>query len=394
MKINDIFESRKNPEQNKKSSVNNQILAALHSLTDDEDIFGIPNLFVSFTSVDKLGINPKSSYKTPYGIYSYPAEYVANEVGYKKEMSALPFAGQQPFVNIFQANGEIVKLSDMYEGEFDHYFNTIKTTYKEYLSNLNYLLRTTDSYLLETVGGKFWFVTMKLAEIIGLNTKRNPSMVWNGIFRKLGIDGCIDDGAGIIHPAEPTQAVFFSLSAIKNLKRIKNNYSPNKMLRGEKLGKFQKKLNTVTNDADKLNLIKKEGTALFAYLPKNTKHMVLRSAPEMIKLILHPSVEEQQIVLSQSLNNISYIKHPADKAVSSIVQENPELMKNEKLVFKILNTFQFVPVEFLTQLATHQPMMLMKYPRVPYKIAEIGLNTLINNGLQNDASQFKMRFKL
>ena len=39
------------------------------------------NLFVSFTTVDKLGINPQSHYDTPLGIYSYPAEFIVDNIG-------------------------------------------------------------------------------------------------------------------------------------------------------------------------------------------------------------------------------------------------------------------------------------------------------------------------
>ena len=36
-------------------------------------------LFVTFVSVDKVGLNPKSQYDTPIGVYTYPLEYVFDE---------------------------------------------------------------------------------------------------------------------------------------------------------------------------------------------------------------------------------------------------------------------------------------------------------------------------
>ena len=42
------------------------------------------------------------------------------------------------------------------------------------------------------------------------------------ILRKLGYNGLIDRGAGIIHRAEPTQAVFFTTDSFKLLERIDN----------------------------------------------------------------------------------------------------------------------------------------------------------------------------
>jgi len=56
------------------------------------------NLYVSLTSIQKLGINPQSNFSTPIGIYSYPAEYAATT-----GISKLPFAAAQPFIQVFSA---------------------------------------------------------------------------------------------------------------------------------------------------------------------------------------------------------------------------------------------------------------------------------------------------
>jgi hypothetical protein len=69
MKISDIItEKRKFPEQNPKTSINQQIIdiyADAPMLNDNET-----NCFVSFTHIDKLGVNPNSQHDTPLGIYA------------------------------------------------------------------------------------------------------------------------------------------------------------------------------------------------------------------------------------------------------------------------------------------------------------------------------------
>jgi len=52
------------------------------------------NLAVTYTAVDKVGLNPKNKYDTPLGIYLYPLDYVI-----EKKMN-VPFAGDQPHINV------------------------------------------------------------------------------------------------------------------------------------------------------------------------------------------------------------------------------------------------------------------------------------------------------
>jgi len=55
-------------------------------------------LYFSMTEINKLGINPQSIYKTPLGIYCYP---LTEEYKEKLINNELPFAGHQPYVQVF-----------------------------------------------------------------------------------------------------------------------------------------------------------------------------------------------------------------------------------------------------------------------------------------------------
>lgn len=234
MKVFEIItEKRKNP----KTSINKQ-LADIYNNADILEATNQPNCFVSFTEIDKLGINPKSTYNTPLGIYSYPASYIMDRIGGNNPMDNLPFAGNQPFANVFKANGNIVDLKHMQNSQAVDYYRLIAKlwaehsgqSWKESVDMIEMIIKDSETYsnFSEYVGGRFWYVTREIAHHLArkynspTKNTHNPSVpvAWNKLFRDIGIDGCVDFGVGIIHTSEPTQAVFFSIKSIQNNKRL------------------------------------------------------------------------------------------------------------------------------------------------------------------------------
>ena len=89
MKLNDLnrildlagqplLEARRNPEKNPHIGA----WDLFFKYKDD------PNVYISFTTIDKLGINPNSKFNTPNGIYTYPIkEFYENYIhGYLKDI--------------------------------------------------------------------------------------------------------------------------------------------------------------------------------------------------------------------------------------------------------------------------------------------------------------------
>lgn len=253
MRYFEIIEARRNPEQNPKISVNEYIRRAVASAQPLSNT-GFKNLFVSFTKLPKLGINPQSRYNTPIGIYAYPGEYVIEKTtkyGDKSStfsMQELPFAGDQPWANIFRARSgaNIIDLRQFTGAQYNLYCDKLKALltkvpvyHQQRIDRPSVQLKLNkadaDEYvyiLMEdakisarsmTPGGMFWYVTMRLSEDLG---STNNAVAWTEIFRRLGIDGFVDPGIGIIHPSEPIQAVFFGGNAIDLLDRVPNKYSP------------------------------------------------------------------------------------------------------------------------------------------------------------------------
>jgi hypothetical protein len=60
---------------------------------------GNGNIFGSFTAIHKLGVNPQTTYNTPVGIYSYPIDFILDQV--KEDVFDVPFASGQPYLHIF-----------------------------------------------------------------------------------------------------------------------------------------------------------------------------------------------------------------------------------------------------------------------------------------------------
>lgn len=239
MKSFEIFEARKNPEQTPKHAINDIVIAATRET--DSSVADTKNLFVSFTSVDKLGINPGSEYKTPIGIYAYPAEYVVDTVGEYASIASLPFAGTSPYVNLFNASGNIINIATITAADTRKYYRKIADLWvqlsgKDWKTSVDNVEDYTNdagskAKFPDYPGGQLWYVTMQAAEeLFSKAWNTTPVVAWNKLFRSIGVDGVVDytpeGGTGIIHTNEPTQAVFFSVNSIENVKRYDNKYSP------------------------------------------------------------------------------------------------------------------------------------------------------------------------
>ena len=103
LNILQLSEARRNPDhpaQEKLSKID--IFKQFKSLPDEER----NQLYVSFTEIDKLGINPLSTYDTPIGVYTYPLNYVLSHIN----TIELPFAGDHDNVWVIKPNQAVLSL--------------------------------------------------------------------------------------------------------------------------------------------------------------------------------------------------------------------------------------------------------------------------------------------
>lgn len=228
-----LIEARRNSEHEYQRKLYGQdIFNKYKNLPQSE----LKNLFVSFTDVNKIGINPRSAYNTPIGIYTYPLDYVLSH----ESNSDLPFAGVRKHIFVVSRMKPILYLST-YDNLVED-CNKIKT----YLLSKDFNEHDVDDTIkeaLESVRGsqniqasKMWNIARMAAVLIdreSVNVRRDlrgmnmgtDVVEFNKILRVvLGYDVIYDDkGYGIIHVNEPTQCVFLSKSALNVVEGLNNS---------------------------------------------------------------------------------------------------------------------------------------------------------------------------
>ena len=345
MKLLELFEARRNPEQNPKTSINQIITDRLDATSST--IAGVPNLFVSFTSIDKLGINPGSKYDTPIGIYTYPAVYVMDVVGDKGALSKLPFAGNMPYVNMFSATGNIINVATMSKAEAYGYCDKIARywSYEAEISDdeaneiIDGYIKSANTYanFPEYPGGVFWYVTMMVSkELLAPHYNSTVPIVWNKLFREIKIDGVVDldpstiDGVGIIHTNEASQAVFFSRAAITKEERHQNKYNPamNKLKRKEGEAKHARTvaatadLGGVTDYESAVSFIKKHGDWAIRLIKNNDiKTQLLTKQPFLIGFLPNATTAQQITALEADSKVLKLIKRPDQAAIIHLLRQ-------------------------------------------------------------------------
>ena len=301
MKVTDIIEARKNPELNPKTSIN----AVLQDyLNQAEKLPGVSlsNLFVSFTKLPKLGINPRSEYNTPIGIYAYPVDFVMSKTKLSRSMNVLPFAGGSPWANIFRVNPDanVIVLQQVSAAMLESYIALIKQNLLPKLgiedNRFGFGIMLSDVEAESSTPGEvLWRITGELGALMS----ENAPVGWNEVCRSLGIDGFIDLGAGIIHPAEKTQAVFFKATrdVIELLDREANKYSPDVMTTRKNFGKTYHDLRKSTSNwiktqvknyspqeaAKRIEALANSDIKYLVYSPKNIRLEILKNNPTFLK---------------------------------------------------------------------------------------------------------------
>lgn len=219
----------------------------------------VSNLFLTFVSEDKVGINPKSIHDTPIGVYSYPLDYVIKLL---KKGEDVPFRGYVPKkVKILKAVSDKVLSNDFSEDDFDRVFKKIqKDETNSKLFTNEKLWDYVEKAKVKTPFGKIWNVTRNVAE-------RNPKK-WSKLLLDLGFDWCFDYGDGIIHPHEPNQALFINP---KSYKVIDEEYVDTESRYFDKhktvndVYKIVERLENLTTK-EQINVIKEQAKVLANYL--------------------------------------------------------------------------------------------------------------------------------
>ena len=213
----------------------------------EEDTSGMPLNYITFTAINKLGVNPRSEYNTPNGIYAYP---LTDDIYEQLKSAALPFAQNQPYVSLIQPQdrdamatshmhvdasraaciklysksgaGDLISDPDMSAD----YIALMRTTGGKdptwaHMAGSNSFQQAQSTANNKSPFGILWNLTR-------LAAAENPNR-WSAIWRALGYDGALDIGTGTIHNAEKTQAVFFARDVVDLIKTFANKSTPKKI---------------------------------------------------------------------------------------------------------------------------------------------------------------------
>ena len=321
-----LLELRRNPEQNPKVST----LEALEKYAGRDDVF------VSFTSDvgkrpmgtargdkntsgSKLGINPKSKYNTPIGIYTYPIDHVLSKRG------KVEFAGKEPFLYVVQATKPLLDLNNYTEEDFERDSEKlIDMGFKGYFRD-----EGIDNATHNIPAGWLWNWTRLAGIYADVGGSTSPPVKWSKILRSLGYSGAIDLGSGIIHGSEPTQAVFFSKDAVKVLEVI-----PNRLVSKP----LKRTFSQIKNPSEETQLAAVRFDGNLIRLIKNPSEKVQLSAVQQdgtsIKYIIEkgitPSEQVQLAAVQQDILAFEYIKNPSEQVQMSVIKHSPSFIEGIK----------------------------------------------------------------
>lgn len=204
-----LIEKRSNPDKNQKSTPLEQLLKYEQHANE---------LYGSYTELDKIGINPRSSEKyifTPIGIYTYQLDYMINRMKKSGKIFDVPYMGHQPFIWIIKPNKPVLVLNTYSEQDLERDKNKLIQALNKKIPNIESIINKYESAAehQQYAGSKIWNITNGLAN-------RNPHR-WNTIFRTiLGYYIIRDDGLGIIHISEPYQTVFLDIRSFTVVDKI------------------------------------------------------------------------------------------------------------------------------------------------------------------------------
>ena len=246
MRLDDLFEKRSHENLNPKRSPLEELerLAGKGLFVTFTEDFGINRTKQRSPRGPKLGINPRSEFKTPVGIYAYPVEEVIDHTHATLERApdivsdngglTAAFTGNRAWKKaiVFGVQSENVLQEPFPRSSYfeacDKLVEIFGDEVRDIIARGEEEANDPDSRI-----SRLWNITRLLAtNHRWLNRAKainypKASTRWNWILRKLGFDAAFDlDGEGFIHENEPTQIVVFNPRVIKPVEVIaRKDYS-------------------------------------------------------------------------------------------------------------------------------------------------------------------------
>ena len=200
-----------------------------------------PTIFISYTVLPKLGINPNpNSSDTPGGVYAYPLSMVYDDI--KNDITNVPFyTSSVKYIMVFKYSGKILSTDNFSESDFKSALTRLHGWFGKILHRPNVPFHTDDYDMGEESPFNTLLEYTKTLALKKLkippnninfsydsNEKIIPPIVrpagyvftWNTLVKKAtGYDAFIST-KGTIHGGEPIQAMFLSSEKLQVISMI------------------------------------------------------------------------------------------------------------------------------------------------------------------------------
>ena len=198
---------------------------------------GNPDIYISFTSLPKIGINPSYGYSNPIGVYAYPLQTVLE--------GKAPYAKDRTYLQVLHHTkmGKYIRdLSSLSQTEYKDITSKLgdmfiaSKKFKDKNEFLDYLKKIEQGASNKSYGGVLFYLIVKLNNFDPVKQTKT--------WRTLGYNMLGDlKGDGIIHPNEKEQVVFLEPSAYKHIDMIHKKVKPPKE-RGKGVGSIEEMIDT------------------------------------------------------------------------------------------------------------------------------------------------------
>jgi 8-oxo-dGTP diphosphatase len=189
-----------------------------------------PSYYVTFTDLEKVGVNPNNRFATPIGVYAYSLKDLWNDW-----VSGDRFFGDdRKYVNVLRLNTN--KLFDFqnytnYQKDFQFlkdiyqrdYQATTGISFEDYIETLK---QKATLYEHNSEAAEIWDIIQSMLQIndrqaaSGLVTKRS-TILWNKVMREMGYDAIVDKGSNI-HLLQSSQSIFLTPKSYEVVDRFVN----------------------------------------------------------------------------------------------------------------------------------------------------------------------------
>jgi hypothetical protein len=245
-----------------------------------------PNMYLHFTNVYKLGINPKKSHADPHAIYFYPVRWILDESNWH----TFQYAVTMDYFFLCQVDTKnFLKIDSLTWPKVEFLMNKAGL--------YDYWQKFMGDFSQKSAGRNFWefldMMNVAPSERDNEDHRKLPQVTWNAFWKTTGYDG-FTDTKGVVNSDEPHQIGVFNRSKIKIIES-----GPNKDAKGEYMKFYQELIDTFKIDVKEQGYIE-NGKVYRIYGLVNGKALDIRIYPEEYGAVIYYSDDQGNLYKAQT----------------------------------------------------------------------------------------------